>query len=72
MLALACDQRVMVTGKARIALNEIGFGASLLAGSDRDAALCGGKFQCHAGPLFRSLVSRRGGTGIGVGGSSRT
>jgi Delta3-Delta2-enoyl-CoA isomerase len=33
MLALACDQRVMVTGKARIALNEIGFGASLLAGA---------------------------------------
>lgn len=33
MLALACDQRVMVTGKARIALNEVGFGASLLAGA---------------------------------------
>jgi enoyl-CoA hydratase/carnithine racemase len=33
MLALACDYRVMTTGKARIALNEITFGASVLAGS---------------------------------------
>jgi 3,2-trans-enoyl-CoA isomerase len=32
MLALACDYRVMVTGKARISLNELGFGASLFAG----------------------------------------
>jgi 3,2-trans-enoyl-CoA isomerase len=33
MLALACDSRVMVTGKAKISLNEIGFGSSVLAGS---------------------------------------
>ena len=33
MLALACDHRVMVSGKARIALNEIGFGSSVFAGS---------------------------------------
>jgi enoyl-CoA hydratase/carnithine racemase len=33
MLALACDYRVMVDGKARIALNEIGFGSSVFAGS---------------------------------------
>jgi 3,2-trans-enoyl-CoA isomerase len=33
MLALACDYRVMVTGKARISLNEIGFGSSVFAGS---------------------------------------
>jgi 3,2-trans-enoyl-CoA isomerase len=32
MLALACDYRVMATGKARISLNEIGFGASVFAG----------------------------------------
>jgi len=35
MLALACDHRVMVSGKAKISLNEIGFGSSLLAGSVR-------------------------------------
>lgn len=33
MLALACDYRVMVSGKAKIALNEIGFGSSVFAGS---------------------------------------
>jgi 3,2-trans-enoyl-CoA isomerase len=33
ILATACDYRVMVTGKAKIALNEVTFGASLFAGS---------------------------------------
>ena len=33
MLALACDYRVMVTGKAKISLNEISFGSSVFAGS---------------------------------------
>ncbi len=35
MLALACDYRVMVAGKAKISLNEITFGSSLFAGSLR-------------------------------------
>jgi len=33
MLAIACDYRIMVSGKARISLNEINFGSSLFAGS---------------------------------------
>ncbi len=33
MLALACDHRLMVSGKAKIALNEVTFGASVFAGS---------------------------------------
>ncbi len=33
MLATACDLRLMVTGKARISLNEITFGAPVFAGS---------------------------------------
>ena len=33
MLALTCDSRVMVSGKARISLNEITFGSSVFAGS---------------------------------------
>jgi 3,2-trans-enoyl-CoA isomerase len=33
MIAIACDYRIMVTGKARISLNEINFGSSLFAGS---------------------------------------
>ena len=32
MLALACDCRVMATGKGKISLNEVGFGASVFAG----------------------------------------
>ncbi|MBF0118127.1 MAG: enoyl-CoA hydratase/isomerase family protein [Desulfobacterales bacterium] len=33
MLSLACDYRVMVTGKAKISLNEISFGSSVFLGS---------------------------------------
>jgi 3,2-trans-enoyl-CoA isomerase len=33
MIAIACDYRIMVSGKAKIALNEINFGSSLFAGS---------------------------------------
>jgi enoyl-CoA hydratase/carnithine racemase len=32
MLALACDSRIMVSGKAKISLNEIAFGSSVFAG----------------------------------------
>ena len=32
MLALACDSRILVSGKAKIALNEIEFGSSVFAG----------------------------------------
>ena len=33
MIATACDHRIMVTGKAKIGLNEVTFGASVFAGS---------------------------------------
>ncbi|MBC8461528.1 MAG: enoyl-CoA hydratase/isomerase family protein [Deltaproteobacteria bacterium] len=33
VLATACDYRIMVSGKAKISLNEIGFGSSVFAGS---------------------------------------
>jgi 3,2-trans-enoyl-CoA isomerase len=33
MLATSCDFRIMVSGKARISLNEINFGSSVFAGS---------------------------------------
>jgi Delta3-Delta2-enoyl-CoA isomerase len=33
MIAIACDYRIMVSGKAKISLNEINFGSSLFAGS---------------------------------------
>jgi len=33
MIAISCDYRIMISGKAKIALNEINFGSSLFAGS---------------------------------------
>lgn len=33
MISLACDYRLMASGKGRISLNEIGFGSSVFAGS---------------------------------------
>ena len=42
MLALACDHRVMTTGKAKIALNEIGFGSTVFAGSTEMLRFWGG------------------------------
>jgi 3,2-trans-enoyl-CoA isomerase len=33
MMATACDRRIMVQGKAKISINEIGFGSSIFAGS---------------------------------------
>jgi enoyl-CoA hydratase/carnithine racemase len=42
MLATACDFRLMVTGKARISLNEITFGAPVFAGSVEKLRYCAG------------------------------
>ncbi|WP_163712618.1 enoyl-CoA hydratase/isomerase family protein [Mangrovibacterium lignilyticum] len=42
MLASACDWKIMVSGKSKIALNEIGFGSSVLAGSVEMLGYCAG------------------------------
>ena len=42
MLALACDRRIMVLERAKISLNEIGFGASVFAGSTEILRFCVG------------------------------
>ena len=42
MLATACDFRLMVTGKAKISLNEITFGAAVFAGSAEMLRYCVG------------------------------
>jgi enoyl-CoA hydratase/carnithine racemase len=42
MLTLACDHRIMVEAKAKMALNEIGFGASVFAGSVEMLRYCVG------------------------------
>jgi len=43
MLAIACDYRIMVSGKAKVSLNEIGFGSSVLAGSVEMLKYCAGQ-----------------------------
>jgi enoyl-CoA hydratase/carnithine racemase len=56
MLSTACDYRLMVTGKARIALNEIDFGATVLVGSTEMLKLCVGQRNAesilYSGALF--------------------
>lgn len=42
MLATACDYRILVTGKARMSLNEITFGSSLFPGSAEMLRYCVG------------------------------
>ncbi len=42
MLCLACDQRIMTAGRAKISLNEISFGSSVLAGSMEMLRACVG------------------------------
>lgn len=43
MLATACDYRIMVSGKAKISLNEISFGSSVFAGSVEMLKFCVGQ-----------------------------
>jgi len=43
MLATACDVRLMVSGKAKISLNEISFGASVTAGAVEMLKYCVGQ-----------------------------
>jgi Delta3-Delta2-enoyl-CoA isomerase len=58
MIALACDYRVMVTGRARISLNEIAFGSSVFAGSTEMLRFwCGGSNATkilYSGGMFRA------------------
>jgi Delta3-Delta2-enoyl-CoA isomerase len=48
MLALACDYRVMVSGKGKISLNEITFGSSVFAGSVEMLRFLVGSKNAHA------------------------
>jgi 3,2-trans-enoyl-CoA isomerase len=48
MLALACDERFMVPGKAKISLNEIRFGSSVFAGSVEMLRFCTSRKNAQA------------------------
>jgi len=58
MLALSCDERLMVSGKAKISLNEIGFGSSVFAGSAEMLKYCVGGENAskilYSGALFNA------------------
>lgn len=48
MLTTACDFRLMVSGKARISLNEISFGASVTAGAVEMLEYCVGQREAQS------------------------
>ena len=48
MLALTCDERFMVPGKAKISLNEIRFGSTVFAGSVEMLRFCCGQKNAQA------------------------
>lgn len=56
MLALACDYRIIVAGKAKIALNEIAFGSTVFAGATEMLRFCAGNSNAekvlYSGSMF--------------------
>jgi len=62
MLATACDRRLMVTGKARISLNEITFGASVFAGAVEILRCCAGQANAekvlYSGEMYSAEQAR--------------
>ncbi len=66
MLALACDYRIMVSGKAKISLNEITFGSSVFAGSvEMLKFLVGGK-NAHAVLYDGTMYSAQAASQLGM------
>ena len=66
MLALACDYRIMVLGKAKISLNEITFGSSVFAGSVAMLKfLIGGK-NAQAGLYDGTMYSAEAASHVGI------
>ena len=63
MLSLACDHRIMVSGKARISLNEITFGAAVFAGSTEMLRFSTGSANAaqilYSGAMYTAEEARR-------------
>ncbi len=66
MLALACDLRIMVSGKARISLNEVTFGSSLFAGSVRMLRFAVGERNAQTIACEGSMYSAEEARGLGL------
>jgi len=65
MLAIAADHRIMATGKARISLNEITFGAALFAGSVEMLVHLVGQRQAEKIALSGAMVSAEDALAVG-------
>ena len=63
MLAIACDYRIMVSGKAKISLNEINFGSSLFWGSVAMMKLLLGQRNAERAYIPGQCIRRRKHTG---------
>ena len=65
-MAIACDHRLMVDGKAKIALNEIGFGSSVFAGSTAILVYCIGSKKAQDVLYSGRMYSAREALQIGL------
>jgi Delta3-Delta2-enoyl-CoA isomerase len=66
VLAIACDYRVMVSGKARISLKEINFGASLFPGSAEMLKYCVGCRNAELAAYTGAMYSAEKAKGLGL------
>ncbi len=66
MVATACDCRIMVSGKARISLNEINFGSSVFAGSAEMLGLLVGHRNAENVLLGGAMYSAEEALGMGL------
>jgi enoyl-CoA hydratase/carnithine racemase len=66
MLATACDYRIMVAGKARISLNEVTFGSSVLAGSVEMLKACVGHANAEKILLTGGMYSAEDALAMGL------
>ena len=66
MMAISCDHRLMADGKAKIALNEIGFGSSVFAGSAAILVYCIGTKKAQEVLYSGQMYSAREALQIGL------
>jgi Delta3-Delta2-enoyl-CoA isomerase len=66
MIASACDFRVMISGKARISLNEINFGSSLFPGSAVMLQYCVGNRNAEIVAFTGAMFSADEAKGLGL------
>jgi enoyl-CoA hydratase/carnithine racemase len=66
MLALACDMRIMSSGKAGIGLNEVTFGSSLFPGSAEMLKHCVGPRNAEIIGLSGAMYSAEEAMGLGL------